>query len=371
MSPHCRGLRKNLDHKSCIACRLSIFPVPQISTLTVSALSITATCTPQSDTYSFLIALAESLHKQLPKDNRASGNSTQSALYDIIITCVRLAIPQWEAGLDKWGLYRGDAAGPAKAKVERIVNFVELCFMIGNMEPCATLFSTLITSGDLSVARFKELHFRLMAPLRATLVKHKRSVTDQPFQGFFVNCISFYLGSILSTTPPHRLSLLLHPSKVIGCGQCGECNNLSMWIRSLDARPIEFTAVQSIRTHVEKYIEHSIGHLVTYETRKGSSPHTLVVSKLPDIVLGIRWEVASSAAVEFLGTICDVDKELPVLMGARIDDVRRAITGMGTFRTGPFAVIAADPPIRAGSSGFVPANVPRVAGKKRKRGAEK
>ncbi|KAF9044406.1 hypothetical protein BJ165DRAFT_198051 [Panaeolus papilionaceus] len=298
---------------------------------------------PKTGSYEFLVALTKSLHERLSELCRAPDTTYESkvAFRAAIVQCLMLAAPQWEEGLATtvnqnpaynygYSYNRVPETVANDTKVKRIIEFVDSCFTVGDVQPCQALFNQLLRLGDTKVSdRFKEVFAPLIPQLKVALAKHSKTVTTEPFKSFLKLCIELYLGRVLSATAPAALPSF--PANPVACNQFNECKLLHAFVSNSESA-IQFKAVQNVRTHLERHLAtENIGHILTYTTERRGTPYTLVVSKRPEMMASLKWREVHAAALAFLRSIGGTDAELKEVMQERYDDVVKALQGTKTF----------------------------------------
>ncbi|TEB31950.1 hypothetical protein FA13DRAFT_1584402, partial [Coprinellus micaceus] len=283
-------------------------------------------------TYASLINFAKALHTGLPKV-LSMEEGKRSSIRVVIGKSIEAAIPKWEVRLHIPGPanpgytysygYRAAPSVPTpvdprapNVKTNRICELVDLSFALDDLGICTALFNELLRlpSGVDADTRFKEVFTPLMPQLRATLLKHGRAVTSEPFASFFKHSVSMYLAHILGPRTPKTITPSL-PTRTAGCNTCNECKQLKAFVNN-GTPTLQFRAVQRTRTHLEQEIAKArIGDIVTTAmvTNLGT-PYTLVVSKRPEVISQLTWKENQSEAVKFVRSVAD-DAELKVVMG--------------------------------------------------------
>ncbi|KAJ3532052.1 hypothetical protein NMY22_g7900 [Coprinellus aureogranulatus] len=350
---------------------------------------------PQNASFLVHFELAKALHGRLAKDTLAE--STRATLANVVRSSLEAAIPKWEEGLSvpssrDWQSGRTQVSTnniTPNFKTNRICDILDVCFNIGDKELCVVLLDRLLqplANNSRVQERFEEIFIPLVPQLKPVLAKHGMSITSEPFRSFFKAIVSSYLSSILTPHIPKKLTSAL-PTRNAGCGRCSECGQLKAFINN-SAPNICFQLHMNIRKHIEAEITKArISDIVTTETVKYSSPHTLVVTKRPELVAQLAWKEAQANASQFLKNVGNED-ELKRIMGERYNDVGMALRGTKAFTTtaGDLA-INQNPSSAGGSLGStggsqtgaasststsvleaISASGEAVAGRKRKRG---
>jgi hypothetical protein len=311
-------------------------------------------------TYASLVNFAKALHTGLPKV-LSMEEGKRSSIRVVIGKSIEAAIPKWEVGLHIPGPpnpgytysygYRAAPSVPTpvdprapNVKTNRICELVDLSFALDDLGICTALFNELLRlpSGVDADTRFKEVFTPLIPQLRATLLKHGRAVTSEPFASFFKHSVSMYLARILGPRTPKTITLSL-PTRTAGCNTCNECKQLKAFVNN-GTPTLQFRAVQRTRTHLEQEIAKArIGDIVTTATVTNlGTPYTLVVSKRPEVISQLTWKENQSEAVKFVRSVAD-DAELKVVMGERYEQTLWAVHGQQVFTLTGNAVIAPGP----------------------------
>jgi hypothetical protein len=135
--------------------------------------------------------------------------------------------------------------------------------------------------------------------------------------------IRLYLSAVLGQKP--RVPAI--KIRKIGCG-CLECNALDQFLMS-NTVTVRYSMRQDRRTHLERHALKA-PDLVTFHTERSGSPHTLVVTKKPDIAAILQWKTRETEAKTFLSSIGD-DNMIAKIMGTRYGDVQKALDGTQMF----------------------------------------
>ncbi|KAJ3502310.1 hypothetical protein NMY22_g18627 [Coprinellus aureogranulatus] len=305
--------------------------------------------------YEVLVELAKTLHTRISTTQNATNGSTaehlQANLHKVVRRSIEAAALKWEANVPLpkavaaygyWGapIPQVPTTGP-NARTNRICELVDLCFALGDLSPCVTLFNAVLRLPQQTTyeKRFIELYTPLIPQLKSTLLKHGKALTLEPFASFFRCIIALYLGNILAPNTPTSIPTSL-PTRSAGCNVCSQCRDLNAFLKNSN-KEIRFSAVQAIRTHLEKEIAKArIGDIVTIETIKHRSPYTLLVTKRPEIMARLNWKKSQTDAAAFVRSVAE-DSELKRIMPERYNDVLRAVQGTRTFAlTGTLSIPA-------------------------------
>ncbi|KAF5336431.1 hypothetical protein D9611_006625 [Ephemerocybe angulata] len=289
----------------------------------------------KTGTYAVLIALAKGLHEL--RQSSSTASQVKGELGTAVRQCFSAAIPQWEEGL--YAPYWNRNPTGETDKTKRICEIVDLCYIIGDLQPCIDLLNSLLQfEPNVDVTkRLTEIHTPLIPHLRSTLAKLGKPVNSEPFASFYRHTISLYLSRVLRTKP----EIPSLPSKPMGCGQCADCTQLDKFLRDTTSSSTCFKTTQPRRTHVEAQIRKEKAYLANYvttETVKSGSPHSLFVRKRPEVMTALKWGDAKAAAQAFVKGVCADERALRELMGARYDDVVKAIEGAKPFAVGELVI---------------------------------
>ncbi|KAJ3545889.1 hypothetical protein NMY22_g2261 [Coprinellus aureogranulatus] len=260
-------------------------------------------------------------------------------LRQVVRLSLGAAASRWESGVHAptpHGSYHGarpsqpSTKGP-NPKASRICEFIGFCLSINELGPCVTLFNTLLKLPSKTTydARFKEIFIPLIPQLKATLAKHGKTPTLDPFASFFRLLISLYLSKILSPNTPETVPAA-PPTRKAGCANCPHCAQLQAFLNNSN-KEVHFRDVQAVRTHVEKEISRArIGDVVTVDTIKTRTPYTLVVTKRQEYLSQLVWKTVQAEAAAFVRSIAD-SSVLKEIMQDRYDDVIMAVQGIKPF----------------------------------------
>jgi hypothetical protein len=327
--------------------------------------------------YSTRLEFAKTLQVQLAQlsDTETTADDTRKTLENAIRATLQDAVPKWEGYIFVVSMmqpsmqqyfshhYVEGETSPSNPtapnrKTNRVCEFVDLCLTVGDLAPCVTLFDRILgdsaAKDDRSIDEtFGVVFVPLIPQLKATLSKHNVPITSQPFASFFKLVISLYLMRILGPKTPKTIIPVL-PTRTAGCRACTECTKckqLSAFLNNPKAS-IPFRASLATRKHVESEIVRAkISDIVTTETVKGGSPHTLLVTKRAEPLAQLRWREAKGKAEAFLRSVA-AGEELKHLMAERYNDTAWAIQGRKVFPAPGSWTVAG---VRAGDPiGFFP-----------------
>lgn len=276
----------------------------------------------------FLTALVKELHPKqavvLEKTAaQCAGNvnpQTEAArmLQEFIRTCLDCAGKQLNVTVSGPSYYlRTDGQRTA-----RMVEFVELCLLTRQMDMCRSFLDRIWNMSGQLVDKFNTIYTPLVPELCKLLRKTNTDVCAPPFIDFFRLVISHYLCHLLGSKE-QRVQL----TRKIGCG-CVDCQELDRFITGKEPRHT-FRFVQKRRTHLEKQMNKA-RDLVTHETIRHGSPHSLVATKTPAAAAASAWDYRLQVINDILSAIGanDVQK----IMGNRYVDVVKAVKGEAAFR---------------------------------------
>ncbi|RXW15356.1 hypothetical protein EST38_g10498 [Candolleomyces aberdarensis] len=262
--------------------------------------------------------------------------------------------------------------------IEWVCDMVDLCFVIGDLQPCTMLLRLVLqTASQLPIKqRLEKVYNPLTPPLKGVLRKYGCGLSLQPFRSFFKAVISSYLERVLggsSYTPSFARRIICTSIK------CTDCGGFEKWLN--DPKSIgQYTlkAAEPRRIHLEEGITSCAMDLLAYNTLRNTTPCTLVATKRPEVVARFSWEGRQTAATEWLKSIGE-DREWEVIMGERYGDFLKAIQGTKKFVGSVVQIEEADiiepsvlmnAPLDIAISTSSPPDlvqVPTVAGMKRKR----
>ncbi|RXW19976.1 hypothetical protein EST38_g5881 [Candolleomyces aberdarensis] len=277
-----------------------------------------------SFTHGFFAELARAFHQhraQFPASAEQSMNVGASSIAPSIEGVIResllIAVRDTKLGSDI-------------QSVGWVCDMIDLCFTVGDLQPCARLLRLVLLSGRvLSIkTRIEQLYNPLIPPLKAVLQKYGHDVSLQPFRTFFSIMISSYLEGILGES-------CFTPSfdRKISCGKpkCMDCVGFEEWVNDPElTNPWTLKATGPRRSHLEERINGYAQDLLSYDTIRIKTPYTLVVTKLPEVVARFSWEGRQTAAVEWLTSIGE-EREWEAIMGDTYGDFQNAIRGTRKF----------------------------------------
>lgn len=190
------------------------------------------------------------------------------------------------------------------------------------MAPCRKLFVILLKIPGTAGEKFESLYGRLIPPLRELLSSKNIDICSPPFIDLFQILVATYLRDVLGSNPSTRPNI-----RKIGC-KCTDCKSVDAFLLKPNLTET-FRYAQKRRTHVESKLK-TIADLVTSELIRDKSPHGLVVTKLPDFMAMLQWEVRVTKAKAFLKSVGE-DDMIAKLMGDRYEDVLKALQGAQRF----------------------------------------
>ena len=238
-----------------------------------------------------------------------------------------------------------------KAKVDRIIEIVDLAITNGNVEICRTLFVDILKSLGTSETKFVQIYTPLISRLCPLLTSKKRDLFSAPF----VDLLQILIGTYLRDVLGKKGQLSNVRLRKIGCG-CGDCQPLDKFILNPKTTSETFRLAQARRTHLESRIAQA-SDLCTYQTIKQGTPHGLQVTKLKEVVQASMWEHRQQKAKKFLASIGS-DSTISKIMGGRYADVVAAVNGTAKFGKGLIPSVANSAPAAA-TGGPVTAATPR------------
>ncbi|RXW16751.1 hypothetical protein EST38_g9105 [Candolleomyces aberdarensis] len=232
---------------------------------------------------------------------------------------------------------------------DRVCELVELCFTIQGLSLLADVLNAVYrVKKDLGVAeRVKEVYMPLVPRLVSVLQRNSLNVrvSDEPFKSFFKTVFSQYLAHVLGS----KAGVPGLPRKDISCG-CEHCKVLDTFINDMTPET-RFKLLVAQRNHLEERLRlGNVADRVTHQTDKRGQPHTLVISKRPEILALYTWEGKRAAAINFLRGVGD-DSVLMVIMGERYTDVVNAVEGRRAFSEVPVGVVNRDDNLAGISAG--------------------
>jgi hypothetical protein len=132
-----------------------------------------------------------------------------------------------------------------------------------------------------------------------------------------------YLSAVLGQKPRPAVMKI----RKIGCG-CLECDALDRFLTT-DTAIERYPLRRDRRIHLERQASKA-PDLITFHTERSGNPHTLVVTKKPEVVAILRWQTRQADAKTFLSTIGD-ENMIEKVMGARYGDFQKALDGTRMF----------------------------------------
>ena len=255
----------------------------------------------------------------------------------LIDKALQIAAKQWSHAPASYaspayytGLYGGHSQNTnvaQKAKVDRIIEIVDLAITNENMEVCRALFVEILKSPGTSATKFVQLYTPLVSRLCPLLTSKKKDFFSAPFVDLFQILIGTYLRDILGKKGQLSNTLL----RKIGCG-CADCQSLDNFILNPKTTSETFRLAQARRSHLERQVARA-SDLCSYQTIRGGSPHGLQVTKRREVVQASVWDYRQKEAKKFLASIGS-DSTVSKIMGGRYADVVAAVSGKAWFGAG-------------------------------------
>jgi hypothetical protein len=227
------------------------------------------------------------------------------AFENVFQWCLNTAINQWDNG-------------PRQDRVSCISQLIELCISINRMNGCSQLLLAVLKSEGEATTKFQALYLPLMPRLRGLLATHGIAISTYPFDQFTRALIELYLRAVLGPKPQTNVMI-----RKIGCG-CHDCNDLDTFLLSTSIDH-HFRLAKARRTHLEMYLRRNTD-LVTFQTIRNKSPHSLCVTKTSAVVAALRWNTLQKDARSFFANIGE-ESVIAEIMGSRYEDVRMALEG--------------------------------------------
>ena len=265
---------------------------------------------------------------------------------DFIRLCLHTMMKQWNASVAR----PGRSLTASQSRLNRIIRVVELCILTGQMKLCQAFLTLVSNSPEDPFVKFDSLYNPLAPLLVELLQKAKTDICSPPFSDFLRSLISQYLQYVLGTEQHNPRPAL----PKLGCG-CDDCEHFDQFMARTELQ-YDFQAAERRRRHLSSRIERA-SHLVTYDTRRYGSPHTLLVTKTLFARAATSWSCRLGVIKSFMKAIGT--KNVEKIMGSRCADVAAALNGTRAYKSSERESSGATP---ASSSSVVPA----IAGEKRK-----
>ncbi|TFK34835.1 hypothetical protein BDQ12DRAFT_612637 [Crucibulum laeve] len=348
--------------------------------------------------YTFWIAFVKALHlnkKELLAYQPTTLDEeppTSDTIDAIIERCLDAAVLQWNTVVSQ-PAYSGTTHSyygantfnqPQQAKINRVIELVEMYILTGHIQPCKKLFVLLFKVEGNVATKFQTLYTPLIPRLRDVLNKNGIDICSTPFIDLMQLFIGSYLRDMLGSKDHNPRPNI----RKVGCG-CGDCNQIDAFMGMNSVAQQTFRMAQTRRLHVERQLAMA-PDLVTFVTIRSGSPHGISVTKRADVLAATRWDSRKAEAKKFLSSIGN-EAILSKLMGHRYDDVLNAVKGTRPFvwtvsdagaqgqmqqastsfapysrTTSVTGSVASNPSASSSSNTQVSANANTLAGKKRK-----
>ncbi|PPR02251.1 hypothetical protein CVT24_011602 [Panaeolus cyanescens] len=152
-----------------------------------------------------------------------------------------------------------------KARINRIVEMVEICLASGDLSPCTTLFDSLIQPGDIKDP-FEVMYTPLVPLLKNSLTKYGHDVLLEPFKSFFRCLISLHLGRLPDT-------------RSLACG-CTECERVNRWLLGNSKSMLKFSTTLQGQKHLEREMDKvRLRKIITCNVIRSRGVSTVELSK--------------------------------------------------------------------------------------------
>ena len=300
--------------------------------LTLTLNSILTRLGKAPSTFAFWVAFITALHDRKPffepprQTESAEGDSHDPdghTFGEVMGQCLNAAIRQWDSQTALPSYAFLVANGTDNSTISRILQLVSLCITTGDMAACRRLILVIVRSKTDPAIRFQSLYKPLIPQLRQLLEEHHIDLCSSPFGDFMRILIGLHLNAILGPKP--RMSAV--KIRKVGCG-CYECNQLDAFLLSNTVKA-QYPLRQDRRMHLERQALRA-PDLVTFHTVRSGSPHTLVVTKKPEVAAVLQWQTRQMEARTFLSSIGDANV-IATIMGPRYEDVQKALDGTQEF----------------------------------------
>ena len=300
--------------------------------LTLTLTSILTRLGKAPSTFAFWVAFITALHERKPFfEPPRQTESTEGDLHDpdghtfgeVMGQCLNAAIRQWDSQSALPAYAFLVANGTDNSTISRILQLVGLCITTGDMAACRRLILVIVRSKTDPAIRFQSLYKPLIPQLRQLLEKHHIDLCSSPFGDFMRILIGLHLNAVLGPKPRQSAVKI----RKVGCG-CYECNHLDTFLLS-NTVTAQYPLRQDRRTHLERQALRALD-LVTFHTVRSGSPHTLVVTKKPEVAAVLQWQTRQTEARAFLSSIGDANV-IATIMGPRYGDVQKALDGTQEF----------------------------------------
>ncbi|KIM42422.1 hypothetical protein M413DRAFT_27183 [Hebeloma cylindrosporum] len=268
--------------------------------------------------------------------NTTSAVDAGKIIDDLIKECLEIAALQWSDAVVPYmapshfyyhGQNTNAQAQSYTVKINRIMEIVELAIHGGQMDVCRTLFADILRSPETSVNKVTTLYSPLIPRLRTLLTKLNQDLCSPPFIDLMQVIVATYLKDVLGVRGTFNCQLV----RKIGCG-CMDCRPLDNFMLDSTTNSVTFRLVQNRRQHLETRLL-SARDLCTFQTIRSGSPHGLMVTKRPEVVLAVSWNARQKNAKAFLASI-GTDDIISRIMGPRYPDVIQALSGVRAFASG-------------------------------------
>ncbi|KIM42098.1 hypothetical protein M413DRAFT_126557 [Hebeloma cylindrosporum] len=284
-----------------------------------------------------------------PQNARPAVNAGK-IIDDLMKECLEIAALQWSDAAVSYmapshSYYHAQntnaQAQSCTVKINRIIEIIELAIHSGQMDVCRTLFADILRSPGTSGNKVATLYSPLIPRLRTLLTMLNQDLCSPPFVDLMQVIVATYLKDVLGGRGAFNCLL-----RKVGCG-CMDCQPLDKFLLDPSVSNATFRLVQNRRLHLETRLS-SANDLCTFQTIRSGSPHGLMVTKRPEVVLASSWNTRQKDAKAFLASI-GTDDVISRIMGPRYPDVTQALNGVKAFASGLAT------PAASGISHFTPA----------------
>ncbi|KAJ7689035.1 hypothetical protein B0H17DRAFT_1067547 [Mycena rosella] len=262
---------------------------------------------------STLQGLVRSVAKEFPRQALVHDPVALQAYNDVVIGLVRTAIDTFDTSslVKKNGPgypYYHSSVNPSDV----MIKLVQFCFELGAQSQCQRLLLRFVPppTGSTVPQHVSTTLAPFLPVLRQYLVGEGLDFQVDPYKMFAAAMVRAFAEQVMAQKPHEVVPAA--QLQGVGCKACAECRELKAFFCS-DKSTISFPRVQSIRTHLERYLGVTRAWGVVWETRKYGSPHTLHITKPASMTALGLWATNSQSGKTLLHGLGDPATQTRIL----------------------------------------------------------
>ena len=278
----------------------------------------------RDDTYDFLLAFVKELRslRNEPEGATTYSESLDSVIYDLLDAAIKQSNPT---------RYYPRRNGITTKRVQGLVQYILLEDWPKALE---RLFTHLIEDDKTLRLNLKEI----FTPVVPDLIRMSDEKTNEIGGDILKVFLRWLIESVLHVQLGKKTSNV-DPTSIrkIGCnGTCRDCRELDSFIRS-ERLVREFRKLQSGSTHLKSRLKTAPDIVSYYGDVYRGSGYVLEVHKRKEVVDAIAWDRKQRETREFLACF-EAENVMERIMGERLDDVRKALSGEKDYEPGTYTL---------------------------------